>query len=71
MSSLDSPPAPRSRVGLYRLSAVELLIALGLLFVTAPLVEDLPNGDLIELIPVSLVMIFAVLAVGVGGRRGV
>ena len=54
-------------MGLFRLSAVELLIALGLLFVTAPLVEDLPNGDLIELIPLSVVMIFAVLAVG--GRR--
>lgn len=54
--------------GIFRFSAVELLIALGLLFVTAPLVENLPNGDLIELIPLSLVMIFAVLAVG-GHRR--
>jgi hypothetical protein len=52
---------------LFRYSAIELLIALGLLFVTAPLVEDLPHGDLIELIPASLVMISAVLAVG--GRR--
>lgn len=67
MSSLDSPRSARSRIGLFRLSAVELLVALGLLFVTAPLVENLPNGDLIELIPLSLVMIFAVLAVG--GRR--
>ena len=55
------------RSGLFRFSAVELLIALGLLFATAPLVEELPHGDLVELIPVSLVMIFAVLAVG--GRR--
>jgi len=62
------PRASRLGLGLYRLSAVELLIALGLLFVTAPLVEDLPNGDLIELIPVSLVMIFAVLAVGARRR---
>jgi len=56
------------RLGVFRFSAVELLIALGLLFVTAPLVENLPNGDLLELIPLSLVMIFAVLAVG-GHRR--
>ena len=55
------------RSGVFRFSAVELLIALGLLLVTAPLVENLPNGDLLELIPLSLVMIFAVLAVG--GRR--
>ena len=55
------------KLGVFRFSAVELLVALGLVFVTAPFVEDLPNGDLIELIPVSLVMIFAVLAVG--GRR--
>ncbi|HEX5222117.1 MAG TPA: potassium channel family protein [Verrucomicrobiae bacterium] len=34
---------------------------------TSPLVEDLPNGDLIELIPLSVVMVLAVLAVG--GRR--
>jgi len=56
------------RFGVFRFSGVELLIVFGLLFVTAPLVEDLPNGDLIELIPLTLVMIFAVLAVG-GKRR--
>src|SRR5262245_10596560 len=61
------PAARKSKLGVFRFSGVELLITLGLLFITAPLVENLPNGDLIELIPVSLVMIFAVLAVG--GRR--
>jgi voltage-gated potassium channel len=50
-----------------RFSAVELLIALGLLMVTSPFVEDLPRGDLIESILVTLVMASAVLAIG--GRR--
>ena len=55
------------RVGALRFSAVELLVALVLLFVSAPFVEDLPRGDLIEAILVTLVMVAAVLAVG--GRR--
>jgi voltage-gated potassium channel len=50
-----------------RYSAVQLLIALGLLFISAPLVEDLPRGDLIEALLLTLVMVSAVLAVG--GRR--
>lgn len=50
-----------------RYSAVELLLALGLLMLTAPFVQDLPNGDLVEAILLSLVMISAVFAVG--GRR--
>lgn len=51
-----------------RYSAVELLVALGLLILTAPFVQDLPNGDLIEAVLLSLVMISAVFAVG-GHRR--
>lgn len=51
-----------------RYSAVELLVALGLLFVTAPFIEELPAGGLIEAGLMSLVMISAVLAVG--GDRG-
>jgi len=51
-----------------RYSGVKLLGALGLLFVTAPFLDDLPRGDLIEAVVVTLVMIFAVLAVG-GQRR--
>ena len=50
-----------------RYSAVKLLLALGLLFVSAPFVEDLPQGDLVEAVLLTLVMVFAVLAVG--GRR--
>ena len=47
-----------------RYSAVELLIALGLLFVTAPFVEDLPAGDMVEAMLLTGVMISAVFAVG-------
>ena len=58
----------RLHVGAFRYSAVELLLALVLLFVSAPLVEDLPHGDLIEVVLLTLVMVSAVLAVG-GSRR--
>ena len=51
-----------------RYSAVELLVALGLLFLSAPLVEDMPRGDLVEAGLLTLVMVSAVLAVG-GQRR--
>jgi voltage-gated potassium channel len=50
-----------------RYSAVNLLAALVLLFVAAPFVEDLPQGNLIEAVLLTLVMVSAVLAVG--GRR--
>jgi hypothetical protein len=52
-----------------RYSAVELLVTLGLLIAAAPFIEDLPQGDLIEAVLVTLVMVFAVVAVG--GRRKV
>ena len=51
-----------------RFSAVQLLAALVLLFVSAPFVEDLPRGDVIEAILLTLVMVFALLAVGGRGR---
>jgi hypothetical protein len=54
-------------MGAFRYSAVELLIALGLLLFTAPFVEDWPGGTLLEALLLSLVMLSAVLAVG--GRR--
>jgi len=57
----------KRRFGVFRFSAVELLVTLGLLFVTSPFIEILPRGDLIEGLLLTLVMIFAVLAVG--GRR--
>ena len=51
----------------FRYSAVELLVALLLLFMTAPFVEILPYGGLIESVLVTLVMVSAVLATG--GKR--
>ncbi|OOP55794.1 MAG: hypothetical protein AYP45_12655 [Candidatus Brocadia carolinensis] len=50
-----------------RYSSVELLVVLCLLFVTAPFVEDLPHGSLVETILMTVVMMSSVLAVG--GRR--
>jgi voltage-gated potassium channel len=63
------PNAPAQRTfgipsGVFRYSAVQLLVALVLLFVTSPLIEDLPRGDLIEAVLLTLVMLSAVLAVG-------
>jgi hypothetical protein len=51
-----------------RYSAVKLLVALGLFFVSAPIVQDLPRGDLIESMLLTLVMLSAVVAVG-GSRK--
>jgi voltage-gated potassium channel len=51
-----------------RYSAIELLITLILLFLTAPFVQDLPHGHIIEAVLVTLVMISAVLPVGSGSR---
>jgi hypothetical protein len=53
--------------GTFRYSGIELLAVLALLFLSAPFIEDLPNGDLIEAGLISGVMVSSVLAVG--GRR--
>src|SRR5207248_7156762 len=50
-------------MGIRRLSAVELLIALGLLFFSLPFVEEIKGGDIIISILLSLVLISGVLAV--------
>ena len=60
-------PAVGLRISGFNYSAVELLAALAVLFFTVPFVNDLPSGDLIEALLVTLVMVSAVLAVG--GRR--
>jgi hypothetical protein len=69
--TLEGKPAPSSKsrlpAGLTRYSTVKLLVALALLFFATPFIEDLPRGDLIEAILVTLVMVSSVLAVG--GRR--
>ena len=50
-----------------RFSAVGLLIAIMLLMLATPFVEDLPRGELIEATLLTIVMVSAVVAVG--GRR--
>ena len=56
-----------SPVGVRRLSAVHFLVALILLLVTLPFVDQLPNGALVESVLLTLVLLSAVMAVG--GRR--
>jgi voltage-gated potassium channel len=51
------------RSGMRRFTTVELLIALALLFVSFPFVEEIKGGDIIVSILFSLVLISAVLAV--------
>jgi voltage-gated potassium channel len=67
----ESPFVPQRKtllpVGYFRYSAVELLVALALLLITAPLVQDMPFGDVVEPALLTLVMVSAVLAIG--GRR--
>ena len=57
-----------SRPRSFRYSAVKLLLALGLLDLSAPFIEDLPNGDMVESALLTLVMIFSVLAIGSSRR---
>jgi len=61
-------PATR-RLKFYRFSAVELLVALALLFLFFPFVEEVKGGDIIVSILLSLVLLSAVLAVA--DRKGV
>ena len=67
MNPTQSTTEVNTRARPFRYSAIKLLVALGLLFVSAPFLEDLPQGDLIEAMLLTLVMGSAVLAVG--GRR--
>src|SRR5947207_4780610 len=55
-------PVPR-RLGLRRVSTVELLIALALLFFFFPFVEEIKGGDIIVSLLLSLVLLSAVFAV--------
>jgi hypothetical protein len=54
---------PVPKLGMRRFSMVELLIAIALLFVLFPFVEEVKGGDLIVSILFSLVLLAAVLAV--------
>ncbi len=75
MGTQDHPIGPAKllqrtvvlHAGTFRYSGIELLAVLGLLFLSAPFIEDLPNGDLIEVMLITAVMVSSVLAVG--GRR--
>jgi hypothetical protein len=62
------PPEPQNaaprRIGLHRFSAAEFLIAVVLLFVVSPFVELIPDGNLIETVLITLVLVMGVLAVG-------
>ena len=53
----------RRRFGLYRFSMVQLLIALAVLLISAPFVEELEGGHLILSVLFSLVLLAAVVAV--------
>src|SRR6266550_8854650 len=59
----ESLKATQHWLGMRRFSAVELLIALALLFFFFPFVEEVKGGDLIVSILLSLVLLSAVLAV--------
>jgi hypothetical protein len=64
---LPKPLQPRRRF--HRFSTVELLVALALLFLFFPFVEEVKGGDIIVAILLSLVLLSAVLAVA--DRKGV
>jgi hypothetical protein len=68
MTESAPPLRPRARSGIARFSAVELLIAIVVLFVGAPFLQELPYGAGIEAGLMSLVLITAVAAIG-GQRR--
>ena len=57
--------APR-RLGVHRFSMVELLIALALLFVSVPFVEEIKGGEIIVAILLTVVLISGVLALAKG-----
>ena len=59
---------PVPKLGRRRFSAVQLLIALALLFFFFPFVEEVKGGDIIVSLLLSLVLICAVLAVANSGR---
>lgn len=62
-------PAIDTDAGIVRFSVAYFLAALVLLYVTAPFVQGMRNGVLVESVLMTLVLLSAVLAVS--GRRGV
>ena len=65
-------PAERSthlKLGRWRFSSIELLIALALIFVATPFVQAMEHGQAIESVLMTVMLVSAVLAIG--GRRRV
>jgi voltage-gated potassium channel len=67
--NLKTDQTPPRRIGRWRFSTVEFLIALAFLFVSAPFVEMLPRGDFVDGSLLTLVLILGVLAVGWNYRK--
>ena len=59
----------RSHPGMWRFSTIKLLVALVLLIVMTPFFEEFPQGDLIEALMITLVLVAGVIAIG--GKRSV
>jgi Ion channel len=53
-----------SRIGNFRFSAAQFLVALVVLLIVTPFVDDLKNGDQIDGLLVTVVLVSGVLAVG-------
>src|SRR5438477_262220 len=58
-----------SHPGMWRFSTVKLLVALVLLIVMTPFFEEFAQGDLIETLITTVVLVVAVIAIG--AKRGV
>lgn len=63
------PPQRPSRIGNFRTSAAQFLVALVLLLFAAPFVDALENGETIDGVLFTLVLILGVLAVGRSHRK--
>src|SRR3954466_2293567 len=61
--SIDFASADRGPSARRRYSSVELLFVLVFFFGLTPFIEDMPRGDLIEAVAMSLVLVSAMLAV--------
>ncbi len=57
-----------SRIGSFHFTAKGLLVALALLFISTPFLEQLKRGAMIEALLITLVFIASILAVGGGPR---
>jgi voltage-gated potassium channel Kch len=62
------PGRALARSGLFRFSVARFLAALVLLFVTAPFIEALPNGEWLDTVLATVVMCMGVVAVGARRR---